>query len=161
MKVLPLFESSAPLGAQTSSRERPDFDALLARLAADPESDGYLAHVERLPARPARYALPSRPLAPELAAALAALGVDHLYAHQALAIDRVRQGLSTCVVTGTASGKSLCYHLPVLERLLGDSEAAALYLFPTKALSQDQMRSMQRLVETAPARLIPVEATWG
>src|SRR5215510_10603286 len=112
MKVLPLFESAAPLGAQTSnSRRRPDFEALLARLAADPESSGYLAHVERLPARPARHAVPARPLAPELSAALAALGVERLYAHQAMAVDRVRQGLSTCVVTGTASGKSLCYHL--------------------------------------------------
>src|SRR5262249_57763348 len=63
-----------------------------------------------------------------------------------------RGGRSPCVVTGTASGKSLCYHLPVLERLLGDAEATALYLFPTKALSQDQMRSLLRFVEAGPER---------
>ena len=152
MKVLPLFESAASLGAQTSSRGRPDFDALLSRLASDPQSGAYLAHVERLPARPARYAAPARPLAPELREALTALGVERLYAHQAVAVDRVREGLSTCVVTGTASGKSLCYHLPVLERLLGDADATALYLFPTKALSQDQMRSLLRFVEAGSAR---------
>src|SRR5215468_1412406 len=147
MKVLPLFESAAPFTAQTSKSARPDFDTLLARLAADPESGGYLAHVERLPARAARYATPARALPPELAQALAALGVERLYSHQAAAVDGARAGRSTCVVTGTASGKSLCYHLPVLERLLGDAEATALYLFPTKALSQDQMRSLLRFVE--------------
>ena len=152
MKVLPLFETSAPLGAQTSSHGRPDFEKLLEKLAADPESLGRLAHLERLPARPARFAETARPLAPELGDALRALGVGRLYAHQAAAIDGVRDGRSTCVVTGTASGKTLCYNLPVLERLLSDGEATALYLFPTKALSQDQNRSLLRLVEAGPPR---------
>ena len=152
MKVLPLFETSALLGEQTSSRERPDFEKLLATLAADPESLGRLAHLERLPARYARYAETARPLAPELSDALRALGVGRLYSHQAAAIDRVREGRSVCVVTGTASGKTLCYNLPILERLLADSEATALYLFPTKALAQDQNRSLLRLVEAGPPR---------
>src|SRR5262252_10756458 len=104
MKVLPLFDTAAPLVAQTGSRGRPDFDALLARLVADPDAAGTLAHVERLPARAARFAAPARPLAPEITAALVALGVERLYAHQATAVDRVREGQSTCVVTGTASG---------------------------------------------------------
>jgi DEAD/DEAH box helicase domain-containing protein len=155
MKVLSLFPQSAESGARMSSQRSdgpPDFEALLGELARDPEAGAQLAHVERLAARPARYAEPLRPLAPELAEALAEQGVERLYLHQARAVDLARAGGSLCVVTGTASGKTLCYNLPVLERLLADADATALYLFPTKALAQDQLRSLARLIAAAPAR---------
>ena len=85
-------------------------------------------------------------LHPALAAALRAQGIDALYTHQAVAWQHVRAGRHPLVVTGTASGKTLCYNLPVLDRLLHDPAARALYLFPTKALAQDQAEALRRLV---------------
>jgi len=73
-------------------------------------------------------------------------GIEQLYSHQAEAIDAVLAGRNVAVVTPTASGKTLCYNLPVLQTLLGDPEARALYLFPTKALAQDQLDELHGLV---------------
>jgi DEAD/DEAH box helicase domain-containing protein len=112
-----------------------EFEALLEGLAGD----GQLVHVERLPARPARFAGLSRPLPPSVAAALPA---DGLWAHQAAAIDLVRDGASVVVATGTASGKSLCYQLPIAEASAGSPPGTALLLYPTKALAQDQLRGL-------------------
>ena len=103
-----------------------------------------------MPARPARHGELALPLAPPLAEALEARGIARLYTHQVQAIEALRGGIDTVVVTGTASGKSLCYHLPVLERLLADPEATALYLFPTKALAQDQLKGLVRLAAGHP-----------
>ncbi len=100
--------------------------------------------VQSLPSRPARYAEPSAPLSAPVAAALSSFGIERLYTHQAQALDCARAGEHTVVVTGTASGKTLCYNLPVLERLRQDPGARALYLFPTKALAQDQLKGLKR-----------------
>jgi DEAD/DEAH box helicase domain-containing protein len=111
-------------------------DALLSQLA----DDGRLVHVQRVPARAARHAEPGRPLGPHAAARVPAGG---LWTHQAQAIDLVRSGGSVAVATGTASGKSLCYQLPIVEAIADDPHpATALALFPTKALAQDQLRSL-------------------
>jgi DEAD/DEAH box helicase domain-containing protein len=118
----------------------------LESLAGRPEHRGALVHWTTLPARPARYRDLSPPLAPPLLRTLEEQGVQRLYHHQAQAIEALRQGGDVVVVTGTASGKSLCYHVPVLERLIHDPQATALYLFPTKALAQDQLQSLTRLV---------------
>ena len=153
MDPLPLFATNGSATAQTGTSEDSrgaDFDELLRELESDPKSGGSLVHVERVAARPARFAAPRRPIAAELAHALEQTGVRRLYQHQASAIDVARDERHVCVVTGTASGKTLCYNLPVLERLLGDSEANALYLFPTKALTQDQSKSLSRLIEASP-----------
>ncbi|HTK32504.1 MAG TPA: DEAD/DEAH box helicase [Candidatus Saccharimonadaceae bacterium] len=115
-----------------------------------PESRGALAHWRTLPAREARYATLDPPLPEPLADALAHRGIARLYTHQVEAIRALRNGRDVVVVTGTASGKSLCYHLPVLERLLADPDATALYLFPTKALAQDQLKSLTRLAAGHP-----------
>ncbi|HOI54129.1 MAG TPA: DEAD/DEAH box helicase [Phycisphaerae bacterium] len=101
-----------------------------------------MVHVERLAAREARYAAPSAPLDQSLADVLGGWGIRQLYSHQAAAIDGVRSGDDVAVVTGTASGKTMCYNLPVLESLRGDPEGRALYLFPTKALSRDQLKTL-------------------
>ena len=101
-------------------------------------------------ARPAEFAEPESLLPEALARALAAMGVKRLYSHQARAVDLARQGRDFVVVTGTASGKTMCYNLPVLERLLADPKAKALYLFPTKALAQDQLGTLQRWAEAEP-----------
>jgi DEAD/DEAH box helicase domain-containing protein len=119
-------------------------------LARRPENRGALSHWETLPERPARYGTLSLPLPAALQECLVAQGIEHLYTHQVQAIEALRGGLDTVVVTGTASGKSLCYHLPVLERLMSDRAATALYLFPTKALAQDQLKGLVRLASGHP-----------
>jgi DEAD/DEAH box helicase domain-containing protein len=106
---------------------------------------GQVVHVERLPARLARFGRLDRPLPDVLQAALARAGVDRLYSHQAQAINAVRQGQHVILSTGTASGKTLAYNVPVLEALLADRQTRALYLFPTKALTQDQLAELDGL----------------
>ncbi len=122
----------------------------LAEFSGRNDNRGAIAHWEVLPERPARYAELERPLAPPLAAALAALRIESLYTHQAQAIESLRAGRDTVIVTGTASGKSLAYHVPVLESILADPSATALYLFPTKALAQDQLKGLTRLASGHP-----------
>ena len=84
-------------------------------------------------------------LHPSIAAALASRGIDRLYAHQARAFELASRGTPFVVSTPTASGKSLCFHLPVLDALLRDPDARALYLFPTKALARDQEASVREM----------------
>ncbi len=124
--------------------------AWLAEHARRPENRGAIAHWERIAARPPRHGELTLPLPPPLADSLEARGIRRLYTHQVQAIEALRGGLDVVVVTGTASGKSLCYHLPVLERLLAEPEATALYLFPTKALTQDQLKGLTRLASGHP-----------
>jgi DEAD/DEAH box helicase domain-containing protein len=98
-----------------------------------------------VPASPAAYAALPEDLRPELAAALGRRGIERLYSHQAQAYDAVRRGRHLVVVTPTASGKTLCYNLPVLQRLLENPEKRALYVYPTKALAQDQLAELGAL----------------
>lgn len=100
---------------------------------------------ERLPARPPRYA-PAPLLQAELSAALRSRGIEQLYTHQSQALAAVNQGENVVVSTSTASGKSLCYTLPVLQRLLDRPQARALYIFPTKALAQDQLAETTAMI---------------
>lgn len=78
--------------------------------------------------------------------ALSQRGIPNLYSHQAQAFDQVRGGRHVVAVTPTASGKSLCYHLPILQALTEDPQARSLYLFPTKALAQDQKNELHELI---------------
>ena len=120
---------------------------LLAGLRGD---DGFMANVaawRTLPAQPARFAPMPVSLHPALVAALRARGVRQLYTHQAQAVTLALAGEHIAVVTPTASGKTLCYNLPVLHSLLGDANTRALYLFPTKALAQDQLAELRRFEE--------------
>lgn len=119
-------------------------------LTTERDYAGQLVHVETLPEREAVVKETERPLPEAIRTALDASGIGELYVHQALAVDAVRRGEHVVVVTGTASGKSLCYNIPVLEGLLFDGEGTALYLFPTKALAQDQLRGLLRLKEKSP-----------
>ncbi len=117
----------------------------LAARSAAADYQGELVHVADLPARAAAFAAPEPPLPPAIESLLARLEIPRLYTHQVEAIDpQARMERDVVVVTGTASGKSLAYHLPVLERLLADPRATALYLFPTKALAQDQLQGLER-----------------
>ncbi|MBW5448178.1 DEAD/DEAH box helicase [Cohnella sp. CFH 77786] len=97
------------------------------------------------PARPSRTVPLPDEIHPKLKEALAAKGIGELYTHQAAAFRSVAAGRNVVTVTPTASGKTLCYNLPVLQTLLHDDSARALYLFPTKALAQDQVAELQEL----------------
>src|SRR5689334_992019 len=101
---------------------------------------------ERFPAQPAReIAFPER-LDSALAEMLRHSGIERLYTHQAQAVDAALAGENVVVVTPTASGKTLCYNLPVLQACRADQFARALYLFPTKALAQDQAAALGTLI---------------
>ncbi|MGI8588251.1 MAG: DEAD/DEAH box helicase [Chloroflexia bacterium] len=100
------------------------------------------------PERDAVWAPFPERLHPELVGALRRLGYERLYSHQALAAEAVGRGENLVVVTPTASGKTLCYNLPVLDAVLRDPQARALYLFPTKALAQDQLAGLHALITT-------------
>ncbi len=104
---------------------------------------------ERIPPRPARTAPLPEWLDPRLAAALRGRGIDRLFTHQAAAIEAARRGENVIISTATASGKSLAYTLPVLQRLLERPDARALYLFPTKALAHDQEADTASLIAAA------------
>ena len=120
-------------------------------IAANFQGDVTLDHV--IPASEARFSSLPDDLRPELARALAARGVERLYAHQADAYNAVRRGRHLVVVTPTASGKTLCYNLPVLQRLLEQPDRRALYMFPTKALAQDQLAELSALKHGLPIEL--------
>ncbi len=106
-----------------------------------------LSHVQRIGARRAQYQSLNRPLLRPLVEAIKASGTPRLYIHQAEAIDAVREGRDVVVATGTASGKTLCYNIPTLEAILLNAQNRAIYLFPTKALAQDQLRVLKNMVE--------------
>ncbi len=117
----------------------------LERLRLDPAFMANVTAWERLPERPARYGPFPAALDPRLRQALHDRGIDDLYIHQTRAVEAALRRENVVIVTGTASGKTLCYNLPVLNTLLGDPQARALYLFPTKALAQDQAHELDRL----------------
>lgn len=102
-----------------------------------------------LPARRARYGRLNQPLSPALEATLRGVGAKRLYTHQAQAINAVQAGQHVILCTGTASGKTLAYNIPVLETLIADPQACALYLFPIRALAQDWLRSLRELAGSA------------
>lgn len=110
----------------------------------DPASDVITA-IHQIPARDAQWAPMPDWIRPELAEAYGAKGLVQLYSHQAEAVERVRKGRNVVVVTPTASGKTLCYNLPVLNAVLENPDTRALYLFPTKALAQDQLAELEDL----------------
>jgi DEAD/DEAH box helicase domain-containing protein len=104
-----------------------------------------VAYVGREDARAARAEPLSPGLDPHVADALSRIGIDSLYAHQARAWDAAAQGEHVVVTTGTASGKTLAFNLPVLDALARQPKDRALYLYPTKALAQDQLRTLTTL----------------
>lgn len=118
---------------------------LLDQLRGDPAFRAGVTRWEVLPAQPARYGGFPAQLDPRLVQALRARGVAELYTHQADAVAAALSGRSTVVVTPTASGKTLCYNLPVLATILREPAARAIYLFPTKALAQDQVAELKEL----------------
>lgn len=127
-----------------------DVAALLNRIRSRADYAGQLTHVEILPARTGRFSAPTSPLPDVLTRVLAARRIEQLYSHQTAALEAARSQQDAVIVTGTASGKTLCYNLPILEAAINDPKARALYLFPTKALAQDQLKGLLELAAEAP-----------
>jgi len=128
-------------------------DAALAKLGTDniedvDRPDAYVTAVRRLPPLTARYTPIPDTLDDRLRQALASRGIDRLYSHQGDAIEHAIAGRNVVVITPTASGKTLCYNAPVLNAILQDASSRALYLFPTKALAQDQLAELHAMCET-------------
>jgi len=111
------------------------------------DDDPHVTAVRRLDPVEARYAPFPDSLDPRLIAAFRKRGIDQLYSHQAEAIAHATAGRNVVTVTPTASGKTLCYNAPVIDAILKDSSTRALYLFPTKALAQDQLAELHQLAE--------------
>jgi DEAD/DEAH box helicase domain-containing protein len=121
---------------------RQSVNDLLNQLKSDPN----IVHWQTIPKREARYAPFPQSLDDRLKEALVRRGVQSLYTHQAEAYEAVSEGKDVVLVTPTASGKTLCYNLPVLEAMIEHPESRALYFFPTKALAQDQKNEMAELI---------------
>ncbi|HUK35777.1 MAG TPA: DEAD/DEAH box helicase [Vicinamibacterales bacterium] len=138
------------LGLQRAAALEQALDRLAPGFPADrPDTpDSHVTAVRRLPAIAAQCAPFPDALDSRLTRALAARGIAELYTHQADAIAHAMAGRNTVVITPTASGKTLCYNAPVLNAILQDPSSRALYLFPTKALAQDQLAELQALCET-------------
>ena len=100
-----------------------------------------------LASKPAEYLGFPEQLSPLLIQQLRMKGISALYAHQATAFQKVADGFNIAIVSGTASGKTLCYNLPVVNNLIHSPEGKALYLFPTKALAQDQLTNLRELLQ--------------
>ena len=120
---------------------------LLERLKETSEFMENVTAWRMIPPRAAQYAPWPADIDPRLPAALARRKVQRLYTHQVACFEAAREGADYVVVTPTASGKTLCYNLPVLAEILRNPDARALYLFPTKALSADQVSELYELIE--------------
>ena len=121
-----------------------DFEAFLNGIRSSQAYAGQIVHSHVDDARDPVYADPECPLSPACLRLLENAGIERLYLHQARAVDAAEAGLDTLIATGTASGKSLCYQLPLLSMLERRPGARAILLHPTKALSQDQFQSLRR-----------------
>lgn len=137
------FTAAQALAVQPSA-----IPGLIVRFEQSMQEDGSpVRAIRHQPARAARFAAFPEKLDPRLRHALAGRGIENLYTHQAAAVQFSLERSHVAVVTPTASGKTLCYNLPVMQALLEEPAARALYLFPTKALAEDQRLELQRLNE--------------
>src|SRR3954452_14811151 len=151
------FEDAAPesttatkpnLALETKAGHSSTVQSLAVRFEQAMQQDGSpVRAVRHQPARPPKFRAFPQLLNPALQSALAHNGIEHLYCHQASAVEHSLAGKNIVVVTPTASGKTLCYNLPVVHAILAEPGARAVYLFPTKALAEDQRLELQRLNE--------------
>ncbi len=122
-----------------------EISTFIDHLVAMPDYNAQIAHTEHIPPQSASFAELDSPLPANLEESLKESGFLPLYTHQAEAVNHARQGNNVIVSTSSASGKSLCYNIPVIEKVLNETGSCALYLFPTKALAQDQLRSFTEM----------------
>ncbi len=119
-----------------------EISSLLTRWRNDPSIKENISTWQTIPAQPAQFEVFPQNLNPDLSDVLLSQGIDQLYCHQAQCWNLVKAGKHVVITSGTASGKTLCYNLPILDVLLKDDSSRALYLFPTKALAQDQNQKL-------------------
>jgi len=128
----------------------PDINEYIqALLASDQFSQQVVFHTI-MPKKKPSYATLNRPLPSPLQTILKQSGISHLYSHQTQAIDHIRAGRHVVCATPTASGKTFIYNIPVIEKMLSIPHAKALYLFPLKALAQDQLKTFEQLTASIP-----------
>ncbi len=123
-----------------------NLEQLIDYLRGQPEFGKQITRWEELPPQPGRYAEFPPEIDERLRGALQARGIEKLYSHQAEAFTRISRGENVVLVTPTASGKTFAYNLPVLNTIAAENESRALYLFPTKALSQDQLKELHDFI---------------
>jgi DEAD/DEAH box helicase domain-containing protein len=123
---------------------------ILDDLLTSPSTGPCITATRHFPARPPVLVPFPASLDPRIGDALRARGIGELYSHQARAWDLIAKGQNVVVVTPTASGKTLCYNLPALQALVHQPDARILYLFPTKALAQDQLAELEELARQLP-----------
>jgi DEAD/DEAH box helicase domain-containing protein len=141
----PFMPESLAVRRSTIPSSLTGVNAVLDAFSARDYNGELLTAVRHFPAREAQWADFPAWVHPDLAAAYTAKGIRRLYTHQAEAAEAVQAGKNVVIVTPTASGKTLCYNLPVLNATLENSDSRALYLFPTKALAQDQLAELHDL----------------
>ncbi|HHU49707.1 MAG: DEAD/DEAH box helicase [Caldicoprobacterales bacterium] len=124
-----------------------NIDQLVDYIRNNPKIMRNVTHWKEIESKSAQYGPFPKNLRPELREALKKKGIHQLYSHQSKSINIIFQGKNVVVVTPTASGKTLCYNLPVINEILNNNDARALYLFPTKALSQDQVSELHELMD--------------
>src|SRR5713226_6917079 len=134
-------QALAPRSSTTLDTVQEILEALVARY----RRDEVLTSVRQIPAREAKFRPMPGWVTSVLSEAYHAKGIQELYSHQAVTAELVHEGKDVVVVTPTASGKTLCYNLPVLNAVLENPDARAIYLFPTKALAQDQLAELHDL----------------
>jgi Distinct helicase family with a unique C-terminal domain including a metal-binding cysteine cluster len=122
-----------------------DAAAFLRHLAVLSNYRQQLVHIEHIPWQNATPGKLNKPLKPALQARLESLGTSYLYSHQTEALNAIFAGKNVIIATPSASGKTLCYHLATLDAVLTNADSRALYVFPTKALAQDQLRSLKEI----------------
>src|SRR4030042_6334782 len=128
-----------------------DILAFPSYLQSQPGYGGQIVHIEPISSRNPAYGTLAKPLPDALQERLEKRGLSRLYTHQAAAINKAREGKNVVGATSSASGKSLCYNIAALEAILSEKRSRALYLFPTKALAQDQLRALRELAWPGPS----------
>lgn len=124
-----------------------EIDNFIEPLSQDPQLSKRVSHIEIIKEKEAEFSDFPSDMHETLIAALRNSGIKQLYSHQIQSYSLLKEGKNIVVVTPTASGKTLCYNIPVINTILEDESARALYLFPTKALSYDQLEGLEKLLE--------------
>ncbi len=129
---------------------------LLNRLKTSEDLKERIKHVEKMESRPAQFSDFPKALSPDIIRILEKSRIERLWTHQTQAVDFLLNGKNVAVTTPTASGKTLCFNLPVLQSFLQDQQSRALYLYPMKALARDQLKTLQEWMSLLKAAKLPV-----
>jgi len=124
-----------------------DVERFLKSIQSERNYRGQIVLRKVIPRKKARYGELKKLLPGKLEDALKKRGIERLYTHQVEAIEALRSGENVVIVTSTASGKTLCYNIPVIEKIIENPDSRAIYLYPTKALAQDQLRVLQEYMD--------------